>query len=112
MQSSARWSCRLHSQQSAGRRRERQIYVLTAALFVTVAVVGFTPRSVRILSGSMANPPLIVHVHAALMVAWLLLLLTQASLMRIGQRRLHQTLGLASFALAPRGAYEQRSMLI
>jgi hypothetical protein len=44
---------------------------------------------------------LIVHVHAALMTAWLILLLAQTASMSMGRRRLHVQLGLFSLALAP-----------
>ena len=79
----------------------RCVYVFTAALFIVVAVAAFAPRSIRILSGTMSNPPLLVHVHAALMGAWLLLVLAQASLVATGRRAAHQTLGLVSLVLAP-----------
>jgi hypothetical protein len=79
----------------------RHVYVFTAVLFIVVAIAGFAPRSIRILSGTLPTPPVIVHVHAALMSAWLLLVLAQASLIAVGRRAVHQTLGLASFVLAP-----------
>jgi hypothetical protein len=72
-----------------------------AALFVIVAVAGFGPRSVAILTGASPVPPLLIHVHAALMAAWLLLFLTQTSLIATGRPRLHRTLGVVSFVPAP-----------
>jgi len=75
--------------------------VFTAVLFLTAAVVGFGPNSAAILSGGMPAPPLIVHAHAALMLAWLLLFLAQTTLMATGRARLHRTLGVVSFVLAP-----------
>lgn len=80
---------------------DRWAYVVIAALFVATAVAGFAPRSAAILIGERPNPPLIVHVHAALMAAWLALLLTQATLMATGRRRLHKALGLSSLAVGP-----------
>ncbi|HEX6998578.1 MAG TPA: hypothetical protein VF322_10565 [Gammaproteobacteria bacterium] len=79
----------------------RSIYVFMAVLFVVVAVVGFAPRSIAILTGARPVPPLLIHVHAALMASWLLLLLAQTSLMAAGRARLHRALGAASFVLAP-----------
>jgi len=84
-----------------GHRTDRIVYVFTAALFVVVAVVGFAPRSVAILGRKVPSPPVIVHVHAALMVGWLLLFLAQTSLIAAARRRWHQTLGFVSLVLAP-----------
>jgi len=80
---------------------DRWIYVFTATLFAAVAIVGFAPRSAAILAGELRFPPLIVHVHAALMFAWLGLLLAQTMLVATGRTALHTTLGLASLVLAP-----------
>jgi hypothetical protein len=47
-------------------------YQLTAWLFLSVAVVGFGPSTMAIASGRRPAPLTVIHVHAALMVAWLL----------------------------------------
>ncbi|HEY8519708.1 MAG TPA: hypothetical protein VIN61_06485 [Gammaproteobacteria bacterium] len=89
------------SPRAAVQSAARSIYVFMAVLFIVVAAVGFAPRSIAILTGARPVPPLLIHVHAALMAAWLLLLLAQTCLMAVGRARLHRTLGVASFALAP-----------
>jgi hypothetical protein len=86
---------------AAAQRADRFFYLGMAAWFVAVAAIGFGPRSVGILSGTLPNPPVIVHVHAALMASWLVLLLVQTSLMATGRRSAHQKLGVVSFVLAP-----------
>lgn len=86
---------------SAQRSSTGFIYVFMAALFIVVAVVGFAPRSLAILSGSLPVPRPIVHLHAALMTGWLLLFMTQTSLMARGRPHVHEKLGLTSLALAP-----------
>jgi hypothetical protein len=91
----------LTSQLDAAQRADRLFYVFMAALFVVIAAIGFAPNSVAILSGARPSPPAIVHVHAAVMAAWLILLLVQTSLMATGRRALHQALGRVSFVLAP-----------
>jgi hypothetical protein len=91
----------LPSQPVAAQRADRLVYVGMAALFVAVAAIGFGPRSLGIVSGTLPNPPAIVHVHAALMASWLILLLAQTSLVATGRRAAHRRLGLASFVLAP-----------
>ena len=77
------------------------IYPFMGVLFIVVAMLGFGPNSVGIVTGRIAVPPPIVHVHAALMASWLVLFLLQGSLMARGHARIHKKLGLVSFALAP-----------
>ncbi len=89
------------SEPAAAHRADRLFYVFMAGLFVVVAAIGFAPQSIAILSGEAPSPPAVVHVHASFMASWLLLLLTQTSLMATGRRRLHQALGVVSFVLAP-----------
>jgi hypothetical protein len=72
-----------------------------AVLFIAVAVAGFGPRSLAIVTGQMAVPPPIIHLHAASMAAWLLLFLAQTLLINRGRPALHASLGAASFVLAP-----------
>jgi hypothetical protein len=80
---------------------DRWPYLLTALLFAVVAIIGFARNSVAIATGAVPDVALIVHVHAALMTAWLVLLLVQTASMSTGRRRLHVQLGLFSLALAP-----------
>lgn len=87
--------------QEASREATRSIYVFMAILFVIVAVVGFAPRSLAIVTGARPVPPLIVHLHAATMSAWLVLLLAQTSLMASGRPAVHKSLGAVSFVLGP-----------
>lgn len=82
-------------------RAERWIYFFTAALFVTTALVGFAPRSVEIITGARRNPPLVVHLHAVAMAAWLALLFFQTLLVALRRQGLHRQLGLAAFVLGP-----------
>ena len=90
------------SRAAAGARESgRYFYVGMAILFIAVAVTGFAPRSLAIVTGNMPVPPPIVHVHAASMTAWLLLFLAQTLLQSRGRPALHASLGAASFVLAP-----------
>jgi hypothetical protein len=79
----------------------RWVYFFTAALFLATAVAGFLPRSVEILTGARRNPPLVVHIHAAIIVTWLSLLVVQTWLVARRRTDWHRSLGVASFALGP-----------
>jgi hypothetical protein len=85
---------------SADVRSGGRIYVVTAALFLATAIVGFGPNAMAIYAGRYSVSPL-VHVHGALMLAWLVLLLAQSALMATGRAQLHRTLGTMSFVLVP-----------
>lgn len=84
---------------------DRWIFVFMAALFVATTLVGFIPDSIAKIAAVRAGQrlpfPPVLHVHAVLMGAWLLLLLAQTTLMGTGRRALHQKLGVVSFALMP-----------
>ena len=84
----------------ADTRAGRRIYVFTAALFLATAMVGFNPNVVAILEGRYSVPP-IVYVHGATMMAWLVLLIVQSTLMAAGRPRVHRMLGTVAFALVP-----------
>ena len=83
---------------------DRWIYVFTAALFIAIILTGFIPDSLvkiaAVQSGERPPFPLILHLHAVLMGSFLLLLLTQTTLMATGRGGLHQRLGIAAFAVA------------
>ncbi len=72
-----------------------------AWLIVVVAVAGFAPRSFAIVNGVMPNPPLVVHLHAAVMATWTVLLAVQATLSLAGRMDLHRKWGLASLVAGP-----------
>jgi len=82
-------------------KADRRFYFFLTTLIALVAIVGFSPSSAGILAGTIPSPPLIVHLHAASMVTWLLLLVAQAGLVTAGRPDLHMRLGLASLALVP-----------
>ena len=80
---------------------ERLFHAGMAWLLVVVAVAGFAPRSLAIIHGTMPMPPLVVHLHAAVMASWVLLLAAQATLSLTGRMDLHRRLGLASLVVGP-----------
>lgn len=80
---------------------DRYFYAGMAWWLVFVTVTGFAPRSFAILGGTMANPPLVVHMHAFVMLAWTVLLALMASLSIANRMDLHRRLGLASLVVGP-----------
>jgi hypothetical protein len=80
---------------------DRHFYAGMAWFFVIVAIAGFAPRSLAIVSGTMRSPPLVVHLHAAVMASWVSLLAVQATLSLTGRMDLHRRWGLASLVVGP-----------
>ena len=86
--------------QLARRTSDRPFYLFMTLLLLVTAVAGFAPRSAAIVTGASPVPPPVVHLHAALMLSWLVLLVTQATLVANGRVALHRTLGTLSYGLA------------
>ncbi|MCW4461377.1 hypothetical protein OK349_06630 [Sphingomonas sp. BT-65] len=84
---------------------DRWIYVFMAGLFLVTVLAGFIPVSLlkieAVRLGQRPPFPMILHVHAVLMGCWMLLLMTQTTLMATGRRGLHQRLGVIAMVLAP-----------
>jgi hypothetical protein len=84
---------------------DRWIYGFMAGWFIVIVLVGFIPDALTTVSSIKAgqSPPFtsIMPLHAGLMVAWLLVLLSQTLLMATGKRRHHQRLGRIAFVLVP-----------
>jgi hypothetical protein len=90
-----------HSTPSQAASSDRLFHAGMAWLLVVVAIAGFAPRSLAIVSGKMPTPPLVVHLHAAVMASWVALLAVQATLSLQGRMDLHRKWGLASLVIAP-----------
>ncbi|OGS49093.1 MAG: hypothetical protein A3J40_12760 [Erythrobacter sp. RIFCSPHIGHO2_12_FULL_63_10] len=84
---------------------DRWIYVFMAAFMTLSVLVGFVPDSldkVAAVEAGLRPPfPLALHLHAVLMGSWMLLLLTQTTLMATGRKGWHMQLGVAAMVLAP-----------
>jgi len=84
---------------------DRWIFVFMAGLFFVTVLAGFIPDSVgkvmAMRAGFRPPFPTVLHFHAVLMGSWILLLLTQTTLMATGRSAAHKQLGLAGLVLAP-----------
>lgn len=84
---------------------DRWIFVGTAALFIVVTLTGFIPDSLMkielVRTGQRPPFPLVLHFHAVLMGAYLLLLLSQTWLVATGRCALHRRIGPVAMILAP-----------
>lgn len=84
---------------------DRWIYVIMAVLFFVTVMVGFIPDSLMkielVRTGARPPFPMILHVHAVLMGAWILLLINQTTLMATGRKALHMQTGVLGMFLIP-----------
>lgn len=84
---------------------DRWIYVFTAASLIVITLAGFIPSSLAKIAAVEAGQrppfPLILHMHAVLMGSFLLLVLTQTSLVALGRCDVHRRLGLLAMVIAP-----------
>jgi hypothetical protein len=84
---------------------DRWIYVFTAASFIAITLTGFIPDSAAkiaaVQAGQRAPFPIVLHMHAVLMGAFLLLLLAQTILVATGRLDRHRILGRAAMVLVP-----------
>ena len=88
-----------------GRAIDRWIYVFMAASYIVITLVGFIPDSVGMVAAAKAGKippfPIVLHVHAALMGSFLLLMLAQTTLVATGRTDLHRRLGRVGMVLIP-----------
>lgn len=78
---------------------ERRFFSATAVAGLAVTFIGFAPT--YFLMRWFGTPPLpwIVHVHGLVFTGWVLLYLTQTSLIATGRRDLHKQVGAAGIVL-------------
>lgn len=84
---------------------DRWIFVAMAVWFILIVLVGFIPDAIMkvqmVHSGQRPPFPLVLHMHAVAMGAFLLLLLAQTVMVATGRCELHKQLGIAAFILVP-----------
>jgi hypothetical protein len=82
------------------RRRDRWFFTGMAMAIVLTIFIGFAPS--YYLKGVFGTPPIstFLHLHGVLFTGWVLLFLTQASLIAVGRTGVHRRLGVAGGVLA------------
>jgi hypothetical protein len=84
---------------------DRRFYAGMVLLLLAIVLSGFIPTSRTMLAAVQAGHrppiPLVLHVHAVVMGAWISLLVVQGLLVASGRADLHRRLGMAAFALMP-----------
>ena len=82
-----------------GRRYDHYFFSAAALLMLLTVFVGFART--YFLAGVFRSPlpSLIIHIHGAAFTAWILLLVTQTSLVATGRTDIHRRLGIAGFLL-------------
>ncbi|HET6177634.1 MAG TPA: hypothetical protein VFE61_11920 [Candidatus Sulfotelmatobacter sp.] len=83
-----------------GRRFDHIFFSTMAALLLVTVFVGFAPTYYFAGIFRAPLPSRIVHLHGAAFSCWILLLVTQTSLVSAGRVDLHRRLGIAVFFLA------------
>jgi hypothetical protein len=81
--------------------RDRRLYIWAAVFIPIIVLIGFA-RSYY-LKGffhTPALPGLLVHLHGAVMTCWVVLFVTQVSLVATRRTRVHQRLGIAGAVVA------------
>jgi hypothetical protein len=84
----------------ADRRIDRIFYTGMSAAILAAVFVGFTPTYYLRTHFQTTPLPLLLHVHGFVFTCWILLFVTQTSLIAARRTDLHRRLGLAGAALA------------
>lgn len=83
-----------------GRRFDHLFFPVMAILMLATVFLGFARTYYLAGIFHAPLPSLIVHIHGAAFSCWILLLVTQTSLVSAGQIQTHRRLGIAGFGLA------------
>src|SRR5438876_7381331 len=83
-----------------GRRYDHLFFSAMALLILATVFVGFARTYYLAEVFHAPLPSLIIHLHGAAFSCWILLLLTQTSLVSAGRVDIHRRLGIAGFLLA------------
>ncbi len=83
-----------------GARYDNYFFSSLALLILATVFVGFAPTYYLAGVFRAPLPSLIIHLHGAVFSCWVLLLVTQTSLVSAGRVDMHRRLGLAGFLLA------------
>ena len=81
--------------------KDRRLYIWFAVFMPVIVLLGFART--YYLKGFFGNPPLpglLVHLHGLVMTSWVVLFVTQVSLVATGRTRTHQRLGVLGAILA------------
>ncbi len=83
-----------------GRRYDHIFFLGMALLILATVFVGFAPTYFLAGVFQAPLPSTIIHIHGAVFSLWVLLLITQTSLVSAGRVDIHRRLGIAGFLLA------------
>jgi hypothetical protein len=83
-----------------GRLDEHGFFLGMAGLIAATVVVGFAMSAHRLGGSAFGALPFLVHVHAGVFLAWIVLYVVQSSLVSAGSLALHRRLGVAGAVIA------------
>ena len=81
--------------------KDRRLYIWFAVFMPVIVLAGFARTYyLKGFFGTPALPGLLVHLHGIVMRSWVVLFVTQVSLVATGRTRTHQRLGVLGAVLA------------
>ncbi len=80
-----------------GRRYDHYFFSFTALLMLVTVLLGFARTYYLAGIFRAPLPSLVIHIHGAAFTVWILLLVTQTSLVAAGRTDIHRKLGIAGF---------------
>ena len=85
---------------ATGKRRERFFYVGISVIIAATVFAGFAPT--YFLKSYFASPPLmpLLHLHGLVFTSWIVLLLTQTTLVAANRTDIHRRLGIVGGVIA------------
>lgn len=83
------------------RSSDRRLYLAAAIIFPLLVLIGFgRTYYFKMLAGTPALPSMLVHIHGLIMTAWVVLFITQITLIRTKNAKVHMKMGVLGVVLA------------
>lgn len=81
-------------------KRKPSFFFIMAVVGFLAVIIGFAKTFIIPVVTNNFSAPAFIHVHGAFAFAWILLFLTQTSLIRFHKYKIHQTLGFLGIFIA------------
>lgn len=81
-------------------KKKPSLFLIMAIIGLLAVLIGFAKTFIIPVATNSFSAPLLIHVHGAFAFAWILLFLTQTSLIHFHKYNIHMTLGWAGIVIA------------